>query len=447
MNTVPAFVARMVTRQPPSRVAYAVGVAVVVAAVFVRVLLAATIGTSLPLVVHVIAVFVAAFFGGARASVLAILLSAAVLLLGPVFGGPMAGEGSVLGRVGQVVLLAASSVIPVLLVLAMRASIAQEELLRTDLQRTQRRLQDALAAGRMGTFDYSVDRNESVWDENTYRLWGVAPGTKITAATYQSRIHPDDLPTFWADRERALDPAGDGVRDVTYRTRGDDGDAERWIRSIGRVEFDPGTRKPVRIVGTSRDVTAEMRAQAERDVLLGELSHRMKNLFAVTQAVLSMSHREAASKEDALELARSRIDSLARAHAHSLGHEDEDLQALVEAVLAPLGAGRISVSGPPVTVSADRLTATGMALHELATNAAKHGALSTLEGWVEVSWTVEGDTVRLLWRERGGPRLAGDEEQGFGSRLLAAVTQQIGGRFNRKPCEGGLDATLDFPVS
>ena len=446
MNAALDPVFRTARWRPVPGTAYSIGIAAVVAAVLLRLVLASTIGTSLPVAVHVIAVFMAVVFGGARAAAVAVLLSAMILLLGPMLGGPMAASGSSIGRLGQVVLLVAASVIPILLVLAMRAALVEAEALRRELLRTRGRLEDALVAGAMGTFDYSVEQDEAVWDENAYRLWDVAPGTTVTADRVRDRVHPADLPAFDADMERVLDPDGDGLWDVTYRTESDDGGVRRWVRSVGRVEFDPSTRKPVRIVGTNRDRTAEMQAQAQREVLLDELRHRVKNLSSVAEAILSMSHREATSKDEALSLARGRLDALARAHSRSLGHADDDLRSLVEAVLAPMGSGRVNVKGPPTIVPADRLTDIGMVLHELATNATKHGALSVPEGTIDVSWTTEGSIVRLLWRERGGASLPDRTEAGFGSRLLTGIIRQIGGSFARVPREDGLDVTLEFPT-
>lgn len=220
----------------------------------------------------------------------------------------------------------------------------------------------------------------------------------------------------------------------------------RWIHALARVRFDEdGT--PRSMVGTYRDVTAEKEAEAAEALLAGELRHRIQNLFAVTQAAIGASGREADTAAGAARLARSRVAALGRAHERSIGREGDDLEALVTAILGAFAPGRLRVEGPPVAVPSGALTPLGLILHELATNATKHGALSVEAGRIAVTWDPpEAGRLRLRWAETGGPDAARGDA-GFGSALLDGAARQLDGAIVREDGRGGLVARLDLRLS
>jgi PAS domain S-box-containing protein len=218
---------------------------------------------------------------------------------------------------------------------------------------------------------------------------------------------------------------------------------------------------PLAHLGVARDVT-ERKAAAERQALLvRELDHRAKNALAVVQAALRLT-----PKDDPHAYARAvegRVAALARAHTllARARWAGADLRAVAEGELAPfLGAGagaargagpRAGLEGPALALTPGAAQALSMALHELATNATKHGALSAPGGRVSLSWAVDraSGELRLRWAERGGPPVAAPpERRGFGSRVLeATVRGQLGGRVSRAWEPAGLVCDIEVPLA
>jgi PAS domain S-box-containing protein len=174
-----------------------------------------------------------------------------------------------------------------------------------------------------------------------------------------------------------------------------------------------------------RDITARRKGEAERLLLTRELSHRMKNTLAMVQAVVTQSLRNATSLEDASHLASERIQALGRAQdmLTESNWETADVRNVVSAALAPHlnGDCRFTIEGPSADLTAQQGMGLALAIHELATNATKYGALSSDGGHVMVSWTIEGGRFRFGWQETGGPTVSPPTHKGFGSRLTERV--------------------------
>jgi PAS domain S-box-containing protein len=201
--------------------------------------------------------------------------------------------------------------------------------------------------------------------------------------------------------------------------------------------------------GIMRDITLRKEVEARQRILMREVDHRAKNALAVVQSVVRLTRAEdAAAYARAVE---ARVAALARAHTllAEQGWASTDLRALVAAELAPYGATSVSLSGPTVPIAHTAAQPIGMALHELATNAAKHGALSRSGGTVTLRWWLEGGGLRLLWEERGGPPVAGPPtRRGFGSRLIeATVKTQLGGTVEKHWEPGGLVCEITVPLA
>jgi two-component system, chemotaxis family, CheB/CheR fusion protein len=177
-----------------------------------------------------------------------------------------------------------------------------------------------------------------------------------------------------------------------------------------------------------QDITARKKAEQAQRMLVGELQHRVKNTLATVQAIASQTLRSALPLE--------RQSFIARLHALSNAHDvlaqdnwhRAPLREIVDHALAPFQKERIELSGPHVLLEASKALAMTMALHELATNAVKYGALSNTIGRVRVEWTVRraGDSARLqlCWQERGGPPVREPDQKGFGSRLIEASLEE-----------------------
>jgi two-component sensor histidine kinase/CHASE3 domain sensor protein len=205
-----------------------------------------------------------------------------------------------------------------------------------------------------------------------------------------------------------------------------------------------------------------LRAANERaNLLANELNHRVKNLFSTILSIVSLSARKQAATQEVVEDIRERILALSRAHIVSQGSDGDemvDVGTVIANTLQPYAdgdGGRVTLAGPQIKVPARTVTPLGLIVHELATNAAKYGALCADEGKVEVSWELvthaEGPRVALIWRETGGPHPGLDggppSGSGFGSRMIALATQQLGGTLERQWPASGAVAQIEFPVS
>ena len=258
-----------------------------------------------------------------------------------------------------------------------------------------------------------------------------------------------------------------------------------WDVSVAPVPDAEG--EPMGIVSISRDVTtavegrralAEARAvaeeatrKAERDrelaeIALKEVNHRVKNLFALVPAIVQLSSRAASDIPTLVRGIRERIGSLARSHTLTLNASSESkgvsLDALIRAVLEPYEdqSDAFSLGGPALRISASEANAMSLTLHELATNAAKHGALSARAGRIAIAWRLqdaadpdaaahERDLV-FTWRETGGPPVPGapkTADSGFGTQLVDRLVRSQGGAIERDWKRGGLVVAVTLPLS
>jgi PAS domain S-box-containing protein len=222
-----------------------------------------------------------------------------------------------------------------------------------------------------------------------------------------------------------------------------------------------------RIIGASkiaRDITERKRAQEQQNLLLREMSHRVKNLFAVASGLVTLSARSARTPADMAEAVRDRLGALARAHGltrpglingNGKPCQDTTLHALVQTIFAPYvdperskDHGFYIITGPCLPIGGNAVTSIALVLHELATNAAKYGALSSPGGYVHIDWSVKKNELLLTWKEHGGPSLDGPaEHEGFGSSLVRRlVTDQFGGQLSYDWKPKGLNIRLSVPV-
>lgn len=203
-----------------------------------------------------------------------------------------------------------------------------------------------------------------------------------------------------------------------------------------------------------RDVTDASRAAARKDILLAESQHRLKNLMAIVQALVSQTKAAGRSGEEVREALLGRLSVLAHAQELELGENGDaaDLGALVARSLAPF-PGQVRIApGSDVRLSHAQVLPLGLILHELSTNAVKHGSLSAAEGTVEVGWDVarDGDEARLVldWREAGGPPVTPPDQPGFGTRLIAASAgNDLGGTVEQRYEPAGLVTRIEVPLT
>lgn len=294
------------------------------------------------------------------------------------------------------------------------------------------------------------DFHNGRWYEHTGMLPGSTVGDGWTAL-----LHPEDQPDARARWNQSL--ATGAQCEMEYRLRSRDG-SYRW--TLGRaVPIRNAGGRILRWLGTCTDIEALKSAEARAEMISHELTHRIRNIFAVVNSLLAMSSRD---QPDALPFAdatRARIDSLARAHDYIHGHDVHPstsscvtLHGLLDDLLAPYaqdGGKRISAKGIDVPLGNRAATSLALVIHELATNAVKHGSLADSTGRLDIETEVEADRhVSLVWRERGGPPVAGEPtRKGYGTTLSElALKTPLGAELSREWDPDGLTVRIRIPV-
>jgi PAS domain S-box-containing protein len=322
------------------------------------------------------------------------------------------------------------------------------------LRISEERLSLAQSAAGIGVFDWDVPSGKVKWTEEQERLFGLEKGTfGEDFSGWEARVLPEDLEP--ANRAIAAALARhDPEINLAYRIQRPDGSI-RTIDTIALFFYDE-KGAPLRMVGVNIDITRYKEAENRQNLLIRELHHRVKNTLATVQAIVGSTARSASSIDEFYQGFVGRIVSLAR--THNLLTEDlwqkADLHELVETELGPYEdevRNRILIEGPHVELPSEAAVPIGMAIHELTTNAAKHGALSTFGGQVEVRWHIEPSGGRSMlhftWMENGGPRVTNPARQGFGSRLLQRVlSAQLQAQVNMEFREEGLLFTMSMPI-
>lgn len=201
------------------------------------------------------------------------------------------------------------------------------------------------------------------------------------------------------------------------------------------------------------DVTEQQQRDAAKDLLFGELRHRMKNLLGVIQALARQTTVEGRTAEQYRDDLIGRIGALIEAENHAFDEQQStDLQELIEHLLAPYSNNPKAVviePGTAVDLTPRQIMSLSMVLHEMATNAAKYGALSAPGGQVRISWRTgnAGENLTLVWTERGGPRVTSAASKGFGTTLIrSTVEYSLRGRLELDYAQDGLQAEIVIPL-
>lgn len=285
-----------------------------------------------------------------------------------------------------------------------------------DLTATEERLQFTLKAGGLGTWTLDVPKQRLVASSICKENFGRGPTDDFSYQDLQSSIHPDDFDRWYETLQAAL--GSDGDFNIEYRIKLPQG-GQRWIEIRAQTRFDTN-RRPLSMSGVSADITERKEAEAYRSLMNQEMSHRIKNTLATVQSIVSQSLRSDLPPEQMRDVVARRLEALGGAHDILTG-KDLDVAGLrqtIQRAVKPFNADhRISLFGPDVEISQAASSALTMALHELATNAVKYGALSNDDGTVAVRWEIDGEFL-LSWTERGGPEVIKPTRTGFGSRMI-----------------------------
>ena len=285
----------------------------------------------------------------------------------------------------------------------------------------------AMSAARLGRWDHRPAEGERFYDARAREIMGVAADEGISLSRVLDRVHPDDRAALLAEARRVQDADRVGPLDSEFRISHPNGEI-RWVSAVGRTLFEDGVC--TRFFGVLEDVTERRRAQEQQAYLAGELSHRVKNILTLAQSVAETTLRNAPDLASARRALTGRLQALSQAHDVLLmDHwEAAPVADLVAGAVASLSLepARIDASGPPLRLNSRAALQLALALHELATNAAKHGSLSTSAGRVVIRWSVEqaegGPRFRFAWEEEGGPTVVEPSRKGFGARVLERAT-------------------------
>lgn len=291
------------------------------------------------------------------------------------------------------------------------------------------------------------------WNRGATRLFGFSPeeavGRHITIIIPQERWPEEDVIIGHVRRGESVDHF------ETVRQR-KDGSLIDVSLTISPVRTEGGE-----ILGASkiaRDISQSRRDAERQELLLREMNHRIKNLFAMVTGLISLSQRGAQSADALADDLVTRVGALARAHdlilpdlgAASLTGGTTTLGALLEAVLAPHRHGdnaRIAVGGCDVAIGTHAISSLALLFHEFATNAAKYGALSRLDGRLSVECSTTEDNLSVRWEEfAGDASIAAPASEGFGSRLERATIRNLAGTIKREWREAGLSIQLFVPL-
>nr|WP_301288812.1 MULTISPECIES: HWE histidine kinase domain-containing protein [Methylorubrum] len=329
---------------------------------------------------------------------------------------------------------------------------------REALAEREERLRVATTVADLGIFEWHVLDDRATWEnERMFAIFGRRPdeGSIGKSAFLKEILHPEDRPVFRQAILRAL--REDTILHATGRIRRHDDGLWRTIDMAGRFERTRPGGLPRRLIGVVADVTDRHLSEERRSLLIRELHHRVKNTLATVQAIVGSTARTATSIDSFHEAFVGRIKSLA--HTHSVLTEatwqTASLRDLLASELMPYAESetetspdlRIVLDGPAVDLPSEIAVPIGMAIHELTTNAAKYGALSTGRGRVAITWRIEAGMLHLDWRESGGPLVAPPTRQGFGSRLLQRVlTAQVQAQITTDYAPEGFHLTLAAPL-
>jgi two-component system CheB/CheR fusion protein len=276
------------------------------------------------------------------------------------------------------------------------------------------------------------------------RVFNIIPGDRGRPLTdLSSRI---TIPTL-ADDVRAVLSTG---RKIERRIE-QEGGGQHFL--MGVFPYRDAESQIGGVVVTFIDVTSLTEAEAHQRVLIAELNHRVKNMLTVVIAIAEQTSRSNAAPGAFKAAFIPRLHAMARSY-ELLSRENwkaASLNELAHLALAPFGAERSSIEGPPLMLDAKRALSMGMILHELATNASKYGALSKIEGHMVVTWSVTqtdgASWLALTWRELGGPEVAAPIKRGLGLRLIEReAAYNLGGKTTFEFLPTGYAAVITFPL-
>ena len=309
------------------------------------------------------------------------------------------------------------------------AALATEELIREAqvvASRRQhafdlKRLNLALDVANLGAYDWDRSDGSVLLNARLQQILGVSAG-RMEPQQMLGLMHPEDHDWVVQAVEEAI--GSNGAYTLEHRMIRDDDGQLLWVSSTGAL-FRETPDEPGRVIGVMQDITQRKIADEQRETLVAELDHRVKNVLAAVQTMAAQSARKAVSLDGFLKTFSGRLKSMASAHQllTATRWRGAGMLNIAAAELGGIAPGQTRWEGPDLLLAARAANAMSLALHELATNAVKFGALSVEAGRVDVRWrAIPAGGLELRWIESGGPPVTPSGRRGFGSTLLEKVT-------------------------
>lgn len=306
-------------------------------------------------------------------------------------------------------------------------------------------LQKAQSIAHVGHWVLDARTLEVEGSDECFRIFGL-DREEATLDHFAAVVHEEDREYDLMHIRRGLT---EGVGwDIQHRLSCRDG-TEKVVHAMGEAITAPDGQV-LRLIGTVQDITERVRDEERRVQMIRELDHRVKNNLATVLSVADLT----LARADSLDTFRSAFSGriLALAHAHEAlaanSWKDFDFEDILRVVLAPHFGTSLTIEGPTVVLPPTAANPLCMVFHELATNASKHGALSTSEGTVALKWTCGDEQLELSWRETGGPAVDPAPTRGVGTRLIEGLIEhELGGVVDMRFASTGLlcDMTLPLP--
>jgi len=326
-----------------------------------------------------------------------------------------------------------------------RARTAELEKSNARLIESEQRRSLAIAAGKMGSWDWDLVSGDWMWDDGQFRIFGVDPDRfAVTPKNVEALLHADDVDAL----RRVVAELGSGPRswDMEFRINRPDGEL-RWCAVTAAATVNENGRV-IRVSGVTVDITERKRAEERQSLLTREVDHRAKNALALAQSIVRLTRRD--DVKDYIKAVEGRISALARVHTIlSLSSwEGAEIGQLIDEESSPYSSSKqIEIRGPKIQLQPTTAQTLALAIHELITNSVKYGALSTRSGRLEIRWEILDSMLELSWEERDGPPVSEPTTRGFGTRsVIASVGSQLGGRADFDWRTEGLLCRLSVPL-
>jgi two-component sensor histidine kinase/PAS domain-containing protein len=302
-----------------------------------------------------------------------------------------------------------------------------------------------LEAGKVGSYVWDIVTGSVVANDIMRRMYGFDAVKPLDIDEFFAVIDHDDVPAVRAAIDATFDEGVDYVAEFRVRSG-------RWLSARGRVYQRDANGQPLVMMGVNIDITEARQAADHTRHLLRELNHRVKNTLAMTQSLARQTLRQSPDPQAFIDAFSGRLRTLADAHG-LLADRDWAGIGMVELVDSQIGPyvirdeQQLTVQGEDVQLPPDHALGLGIILHELASNAARFGALSTDTGKLRIAWTVKDGELQLEWMESGGPPVEQTRDLGFGSRLiLRSLDKILGSSVSLDFAPSGVEARISFPL-